>query len=333
MARMAVKKRSKKKPVKQKHPQRSRVNRLVRLLFGGLILAVLAVGGIYYFGSFETRNALVDAAQRTLNQARSAQWMPRIVSGSLDRLYDSVPLSEGLTVDGGELGRTLSPILAGIPQSRKPIRVLQNMTYINLYDERAKQPLCIAYRLSNAESEAATVSPQILNDPRVASPRMQDLESNNWQATGLAPAAALAREFGTTGASETHLSSNFVPMPQSFVDGIWQQAILTITEEYPRRFDEVWIYTGPIYKADSAQLANGILAPEAIYCIVFDLTDSGGLRAIAFTLPTTAGAATSLQDCRSSIASIERATGLSFLPEIGFDARDLLLNWVSPQLW
>ena len=129
------------------------------------------------------------------------------------------------------------------------------------------------------------------------------------------------------------MSTNYLPLPSPFIEGLWQEATRTLTQDYPKRFDEVWIYSGPIYDSSSGKLASGIRKPSAIYCIAFDLSETGGLRAIAFVLPTNAPTEISLKDCISSIAAIEQASGLSFLPEIGFDARDLLLNWVSPQLW
>lgn len=327
---MAAKKRSKKKAAKQK---RGLIHRSLRLLGLAVVLAVAASTASYYFGSIETRGKILEAAKAQLNEVRNAAWMPHIASNAVDRLYDTVPQSEGLVVDGGELGRSLSPILAGLPQSRKAIRVLQNKTYVNLYHEHSRQPLCVAYRLSRADPQKAKPTADLINDPRVASPRPQDLQSTGWQAAQLAPAAALAKEFGVDGASEANLSSNYLPVPSEFANGLWSEALHTLTREYTSRFDEVWIYAGPIYQAGSSKLSSDIATPTALYCIVFDLTDSGGLRALSFILPTHSAADTELRDCISSIATIEQATGLSFLPEIGFDARDLLLNWVSPQLW
>ena len=327
---MAAKKRSKKTPAKQK---RGLISRLVRAFCWICVLALVALGASYYFGSFETRTKITDAAKRALNEARMADWMPKLISSGIDQLYDTVPHSVGLVVDGGELGRTLSPILAGLPQSRTPIRVLENKSYINLYDERTKQPRCIALRLTDADAQKATITQAMFKDPRVAGPSANELTTSGWQATRLAPAAALAKEFGSDGAGEANLSTNYLPLPSPFIEGLWQEATRTLTQDYPKRFDEVWIYSGPIYDSSSGKLASGIRKPSAIYCIAFDLSETGGLRAIAFVLPTNAPTEISLKDCISSIAAIEQASGLSFLPEIGFDARDLLLNWVSPQLW
>lgn len=111
-----------------------------------------------------------------------------------------------------------------------------------------------------------------------------------------------------------------------FDDGAWARAMDLFTQRYPKRFDDVWVYLGPIDESDASPI------PSAHYAIIFDLTDIGGLRALALRIPTNAEAAR-LSAHVTSIASIERSTGLQFLPEFDFSLRSALLEHVSPQIW
>ena len=63
-----------------------------------------------------------------------------------------------------------------------------------------------------------------------------------------------------------------------------------------------------------------------------DLTDEGGLRALALIIPTDAESA-NLNTYLTSIAQIEKLSGLQFLPEFDFSFRDTLINYVSPSVW
>lgn len=327
---------SRRKPVHQQKSKGAKGGSLSKILvfiFIFLIVCVLAISAVYYFGSFGTRNQLNKAAINTLNSIRTAQWVPGPIGNAFNSIYDSIPTSEGLIVDAGELGRDERPLLAGIPQTKKAVRVLQNVSYLNLYNERDRQALCVAVRISKESVESNATAPSPLADPRIPHLEAHDLQLNEWLASPLLPPSALAHAHGTKGASESMLVTNLVPLKKDFADGIWSRVIQEIAINYPARFGETWVYVGPVHKQEGSKLSSGVPTPDALYAIAFDLTDSGGLRAIAFFIPTDAASSDSLEDYIVSISTIEKATGLSFLPELGFDVKDLLLNAVSPTRW
>lgn len=339
---MAVKKRATKKKAAKKSatPRRSakkkkqpRLKKFLLLALACAFFLFLALGATYYFASFETRAKLNQPIMRTLNTVRLPSWMPRPIAWVFDNLYDTLPSSEGLLVDGGELGRSDAPILAGMPQSRKAVRVLNNNSYINLYDEKGRQSLCLALRLSDTLRQKVKSTEDYYEDPRVAPLRASEMTFGQWSPHPIAPAKTLAGEYGATGASEAHLTTNLAPMTEAYAEGIWKDAMKRVAEQYPKRFGEIWIYMGPAYRKQSSKLSSGILIPDAFYLVAFDLTESGGLRAISFLIPTETTPGTSLADCLTSIGTIEQMTGLQFLPELSFDARDVLETWVSPNLW
>ncbi|NBB80303.1 MAG: hypothetical protein GVY36_12815 [Verrucomicrobia bacterium] len=106
----------------------------------------------------------------------------------------------------------------------------------------------------------------------------------------------------------------------------WQQMLHRFTLRYPKRFEDVWIYLGPI--GGSAASSR----PSAHYAIVFDITGIGGLRALALRIPSDAEGRR-LGDYITSISKIEQSTGLRFLPELDFSLRGALSGHVSPRLW
>jgi endonuclease G len=121
-------------------------------------------------------------------------------------------------------------------------------------------------------------------------------------------------------------------MTVAYAEGVWKKAMRELTERYPKRFGEVWLYLGPVYGSESSKPGSGIALPEAFYAIVFDLTDKGGLRALALLIPADAQSK-NLNDYLSSITEIEKLTGLQFLPELDFSIRDTIGNYVSPSVW
>lgn len=325
----AAKKRAPRKPAAAK---KKRSNWLLRILIL-FVCAALMLSAIYFFSSFETRAKMDRAALATLNSPRTHGASPALVSRAFDALYDAIPSSEGLVVEGGELGRDeTSPFIAGMPHSRQPIRPLLQPSYINLFNERSLQAACIALRIDDSDRQKAKAADQLQVDARIPKLTTQAMTLGQWLPHPIAPAKALIGQQGARGASDAQLATNYAPMPEAFATGAWKKAMREFTLRYPQRFGEVWIYLGPAYRPDSAKLASDIAIPDAFYAIAFDLTEEGGLRALALLIPTDAESK-NLNDYLTSIAQIEKLTGLQFLPELDFSFRDTLGNYVSPSVW
>ncbi len=298
-----------------------------------LAVVCLLLGGLYYFGSFETRASMERVAMATLNPVRTHPNTPSPFSNLLNQAYDLIPSSEGLVVEGGELGRNEdSHLIAGMPHGRFAIRPLRQPSYINLFNERSQQAACIALRLNGSANQKAKSDDKILPDARIPRLDTRSMTLGQWTPHPIAPAKALIRQEGERGASDAQLATNYAPMPDDFANGPWQRALSELTDRYPKRFDEVWIYLGPAYRSESSKLASGIAIPDAFYAIAFDLTQEGGLRALALLIPTEARSE-NLNDYITSIAQIEKLTGLQFLPELDFSLRDTLGNYRSPSIW
>ena len=322
---MAANKRAKKNSSSARKPILSKLRSL-------LVLGVVALIASYYFGSFALRVQIERAAIQTINVVRAPEWLPRPITSLLNLAYDTIPESQGLVVEGGELGHDETPLIAGLPGSNSPVRVLRNKSYINLFNEKARQTTCIAFKLSGRDRQDAPIPDDFFEDPRIKQLRARDLRLGYWQPQTIAPAQALAAEFGAVGANEACLVTNLAPMSATFSSGLWQRLMYEITVSYPQRFGETWIYLGPVMRTQSSKLDSGVPIPDGFFAIVFDQTEAGGLRAIAFLLPQDA-TDTKLRNYITSIAQIEKHTGLKFLPEVDYHAQEVLSAAVSPQLW
>lgn len=338
MANRSAKKKTKKKRTARgiaTYKSRNRANHShwLRKLLVRLSIAILAIGGIYYFSSFEIRAKMERIALSAINSSRTHGAMPALVAPIFDSLYDAIPLSGGMVVEGGELGRDLeTPFLAGIPNSRMPIRPLLQPSYINLFNERSQQTACIAIRLDDSKRKKADTDDSLQVDARIPRLSAQAMTLGEWRPQPIAPAKALIGQNGERGAIDARLATNYAPMTEAYADGVWEKVMHEFTQRYPKRFGEVWVYLGPAYLSESSNFGSAISLPDAFYIIAFDLTDEGGLRALALLIPTDAESE-NLNDYLSSIAEIEKLAGLQFLPELDFSIRETIGDYVSPTVW
>lgn len=111
---------------------------------------------------------------------------------------------------------------------------------------------------------------------------------------------------------------------------VWEQLVHLLGKRYPERFEEIWIYLGPVYKQTGTPA--GTAHPAAHYAIIFDITEIGGLRALTLRIPKQDSSAR-LKTQITSITEIEAATGIQFLPELDFSLRNALVEHRSPSIW
>ncbi|MEO0510384.1 MAG: DNA/RNA non-specific endonuclease [Verrucomicrobiota bacterium] len=323
------------KKASRKHSKSLNKNGFGKLAKGGfvLFLAVLALASAaYFFGSFEIREHYHQIGISSTQALRSSGWLPGPAISALDRIYDKIPDSEGFSVDGGEIGREESHFLAGQPRSRRQVQLLRNRSYFNLFSTSDKQAQCVAIRLIKQKPRDANIKIPFIRDPRIKNLQPAEMRLGKWAAYNLGPVIPLERQHGEIGVQEANLFTNLVPMTETFAQGIWQEVIREFALRYPMRFEEVWLYLGPIYEAEGQRMASGVTIPNAFYIIVFDLTEAGGLRALSLIIPADASG-DQLEPYISSIGEIEHQTGMQFLPGLESQASNSLEQWISPSLW
>jgi len=329
-ARKGAKKTSARKPATQN--SKRGIKRFLVATTVTLLLICITLMTSYSFGSFDLRARMDQSAATTVRILRMPAWMPGPIKKTLNTIYDKIPGSEGFSVDGGELGREESHFIARQPRCAQPVQLIRNRTYYNLFSAEHKQPLCIAMRLVKENSREDPERISFLYDSRVPNLDPLKIEQGNWRATSLATAAALTEPESKAGSKKAGLYSTITPMPEAFRREIWQNVIEEFALNYPRRFDEIWLYLGPILNERGTKLASGVTLPDGYYVIAFDLTEAGGLRALSLIIPTDAENK-GIKAYLSSINEIEQRTGLVFLPGLEPHVRHTLAKWKQHHLW
>lgn len=335
---MVAKKRRKKRSHRASGNQGGLFDRIGRLIRRGtfiLLLFFLTVCGLYYLGPQIAQEKIEKYSAQLINHLRQQEWMPKPLVGVLDHAYNAVSTSQGLLVDAGELGYDGGPLLAGLPESKRPTHVLRNHAVVNLFDEANRQTCCLAVRLSAPNKALQTekaIIERLTTDPRVPNLRTGQMTDGPFNAQTLLPPEWLFRSIEETSMQDLRFPTFSVPMRERFYRDSWTLLMEELASEYPSRFGEVWLYVGPVLNPKGKQLASGISIPEQFYAIVFNITAEGWLRAIAFLLPHDPPPE-SLEQCITSIEAIESLTGLQFLPALNQAAYDSLREWVSPKLW
>ena len=325
-------KRTNKRRASRQKTSAGRFKRFIQRCGISIVFVLLALGLTYIFGSYTIRNKIEQTASSALNWIRSSAPWPEFIESGLNALYDAIPYSEGLIVDSGELGHNGSPLLAGLPTSQQALRVLNNKSCVNVFSSSLRSSRFLAYHLTGKGKQSASIPTQAFDDIRIPNLNVRQMSSGNWNAHPLVHPQFLQAEFGQTGCNEAMLSTQLSPMTTEFVTGPWHALTKELFVNYPKRFGELWVYVGPIYGENTQILPSRLKVPTHYYAIVFDLTEAGGLRALAFIVPGNASN-THLGSYISSIGTIEEATGLKFTPELEFDAQETLRTWVSPRLW
>jgi len=298
-----------------------------------ILVIIVAVAATYYFASFETRAKFDYLASSSINSVRTHESTPAFVSSFLDVAYDMIPTSSGLVVEGSELGRDPNiPFIAGTPNSRFPLQILSQPSYINMFSKTNRLTSCIAFRLDDEGSPKNYDDTTIQADSRFPQIDAQSMMLGEWTPYPLAPYQALVRQHGKRGLNDAQLATNHAPMKEAFFDGVWKKAMREFTERYPKRFDEIWIYLGPIYGPESSKFSSGISVPDGFYVIAFDLTNEGGLRALSLLIPSDAESL-NLNNYITSIDHLEKFSGLQFLPDLHSSLRSTIGSYVSPSVW
>jgi endonuclease G len=226
---------------------------------------------------------------------------------------------------------------AGVPQpilGRPPLRVLANTGYVVGYSDELGNPLWAAYRVRDAEPRDPASRPdEFVVDMRTVARIDPDVYTRSGYDRGhLAPNFVMATHFGSQAQRETFLMSNIIPQKHGLNAGLWKQLEQRIAKNYPGRFGEVWVLTGPVFGARPEKLRRRVAVPEACYMIIVDESE-GRVRALAFLFPQNPPEKASLADYLTNIDEIERRTGLDFLTELADSAESALEARAVERVW
>jgi endonuclease G len=210
-------------------------------------------------------------------------------------------------------------VYGGAPRATQPgVRLLVNRAYVVGYSEEHANPLWAAYRVGDLGRIPTTPDrPDRFEVDRRTATRVapSDYTGSGYDRGHLAPNFAIVTRYGREAQRETFLMSNITPQRHELNAGLWRELEMKIAINYPARYGEVWVLNGPIFGASPKRLKGGVLVPEAFFKIIIDEQD-GRLRTLSFIVPQDAPADASPSRYLTSIAEIQRRTGLDFLSEL-----------------
>jgi len=221
------------------------------------------------------------------------------------------------------------------PQATPPVQVsttaevrqpekrvtLRNIGYEVEYDPATHLPACVHYhfrwseRQENQHDRPRSFQP----DHRISQPLLPDfytksgLTDQGYQRGHLAASFAIALYYGREAQLETFLMTNIVPQQGWHNAGIWNTLERIEANDYPRRYGETESWTGPIFGPGHETASAGhfrVPVPTALFKII--RRPDG--RCLAFIIPQDGPPifSKSLPQCLTSVAEIERQTGLTF---------------------
>ncbi len=229
-------------------------------------------------------------------------------------------------------------IYGGAPRAGEAagtVRVLTNRGYAVGYSEARANPLWAAYRVADlARIPEAPKRPEKFEADRRTAARVgpEAYSGSGYDRGHLAPNYAIATRYGAAAQRETFLMSNIAPQRHALNAGLWQELERRIATNWPARYGEVWVLTGPVFGPQPAKLKGGVEVPEAFFKIVID-ENEGRLRTLAFLVPQETPADADPARFLTTIAEIQRRTGLDFLAELDDAAEQAVEAARAEKVW
>ena len=206
---------------------------------------------------------------------------------------------------------------AGEPRPRgypHPLLRLENAGYLVGYDEERQNPAWAAYRITDQTLPGDFPRPTRFEvDRRTRALVSHDTYTKSGYDRGhMAPNFAIASRFGETAQKETFLMSNVVPQNPALNQGPWRLLEDVLANRTARLAKEIWVVTGPVYEGpQEIRVKDGPVVPSAFFCIIVDETEQGP-RIQAFLMAQSTPRNANFREYRTSVATIERLTGLDF---------------------
>jgi endonuclease G len=296
-----------------------------------LLLLYFAVAIGYYFIPWSVRKPIYKCVP-------TVDRMLRRNGFHLMQSWDTLALfgdDAEVVVDGAGRG---DRFYAGQPvrqkQSRKHIKILENIGYTVGYSESMKNPLWVAYRVFDVQHLGhGPRESRFLVDLRTkAKVKHDDYTNSGFDRGHMAPNYSIATRYGATAQKETFLMSNIIPQTPRVNQRVWESLEHKVATQYGRYFSEVWVITGPVFKKPVKRLDSGVSIPSHYYKIIAD-ENNGKLRVMAFLVSRSCPPYTRIKTYLVSVDCIEELTGLDFFPDMPVAEQEVLEAGTASRLW
>jgi endonuclease G len=220
--------------------------------------------------------------------------------------------------------------------------LLTKLAYECFHSPHLKVSRWVAYRAEGEDSTAERYAGQFFPDPDLKPGSRAELadykELYRKDLLGFdrghqAPDGAI-RKFGPEAQRETYSLANITPQHSQLNEGLWSDIEAAIRSwSSPER--PVWVVTGPVFFADRETTWVGrdhVAVPDAYFAV---LARGAKPYVLSFLVPNLAEASwhTSLKPFLASVDSVEKLTGLDFLPDLPDSLQRRLESHQPKALW
>lgn len=211
--------------------------------------------------------------------------------------------------------------------------LLRNQAYAVGYSDERENPLWVGYRLDRITAPRHGKRPNRFSVDR----RTRALTSpDEYTRTGfdrghLAPSFGIGSRFGPEAQLETFLMSNIVPQKPNLNRKLWKR-LEELEAEYANRFEQIWVFAGPVFDQRRQVLEGGVEIPDFLYKILVD-EDGDRIRMLPFLMPQEVRGNEPLSQYLTTVDEIERQTGLDFFWALSDPNEDRLEAFRPTRLW
>lgn len=195
------------------------------------------------------------------------------------------------------------------------------------FNQALRIPVCVAYNLTatmvsmaDAPTAEKRKSYKFHCDPKVAQcPDWGDYRNSGYTRGHMAP--AMDMRWDKQAMSECFLMTNMCPQDGDLNNGPWRQLEESV-HRWAKRDGNIIVYTGPIMSSNPPHIGpkGDISVPSSFYKVLYAPAQH---RAIAFIFKN-APKQGSMKNHATTIADVERRTGITFFPKMATrEAREL----------
>jgi len=211
----------------------------------------------------------------------------------------------------------------GVPKAEKLsadsfTRTFRNQAYMVGYSDLRGNPLWVVYKLTKIAPDAKSHKRPggFSSDWR----NLTFVSSANYTGSGydrghMAPNSVISKLYGKTAQKETFLMTNITPQRASLNQKAWQRLEAMESEVFASKFDELWVFTGPIFDAKKERLKSSakVEIPDAFYKVYAGVNEGEEPKVLAFILPQNARKNARLEKFVVSVDEVEIQSGFDFL--------------------
>lgn len=242
-----------------------------------------------------------------------------------------------------------SPVSARTPVDRScPQHVLKgapiskNIKTNNQYLCRANYAVHYRYDTRTAEWVAEHVTPESVTgkskrrddfrpDPEIPAQHraeLKDYVGAGYDRGHLAPAGNNTQNDAVM--SESFLLTNMIPQVPNHNRGIWKQ-LETFVRDWVLAGMDIYVVSGTVYEQGYKTIGdNQVGVPTHVWKVIVDRKEG---KAIAFMLPHTALPVKDLAKYAVSVATVEKMTGINFMPQLTAAQRKMETSQPDHGLW